>query len=298
MDNQIDLKNLPYSLPSDGLTFGLAAQIFQSDSESQPTDLNAKTESILNEIRKSEDVIAEGSDLFKSFLAVVKAANKKEINPSDMTRNKVSFVISDGLKDRHNAFVNPAGWQLKWFNGTNGQVLFNHISTGDNPDTIIGSGRARLNKEKTILSGDAVMDTEGEGVLFNTIAGKVLYKLRKGFLNTSSVRLLPIKWHFGDAEDGEDPEAFYFDKQELLEFSVVSIPANPRATQKDAWKAFVKCVEDNIDFIREQKNTDLSRDISDELNDPDISPDIGDRSITNIKSLIEISRARLRLIER
>ena len=38
--------------------------------------------------------------------------------------------------------------------------------------------------------------------------------------------------HWGDKRSGEDPDVYYYDGQELLEVSVVNIPANANAVRR------------------------------------------------------------------
>jgi hypothetical protein len=56
-------------------------------------------------------------------------------------------------------------------------------------------------------------------------------KVRRGFVNTMSVRWNPRKWESRKLDvDGEEREVVAFTDQELLEASFVSIPSDPGAT--------------------------------------------------------------------
>ena len=138
----------------------------------------------------------------------------------DTDRRTVEAVISTGAVDRQGDTVDPMGWQLDSYM-KNPVVLWAHdyrslpVAKALSVE-VKGSGkRARLKAKarfETFPFADAV---------FNLIAS--------GTINATSVGFVPLEWKF--AEEDEDRGFFALDitKQELLEYSIVPVPANAEA---------------------------------------------------------------------
>lgn len=146
---------------------------------------------------------------------------------------KLTFVASDGTRDSAGTVLNPDGWNLDRFN-KNGIIGYQHKVYGgwddtENPDNVIGKGHAYAKDSKLMV------DIEFEPADINQLAEKIYQKLLFGSLKAVSVGFLPIgkgSWGKGaEALDGENP-TYYYAGQELLEVSVVNIPANPNALKK------------------------------------------------------------------
>lgn len=58
------------------------------------------------------------------------------------------------------------------------------------------------------------------------VADAVYQLCINGFLNATSVGFRPLKWDWSDDDEGD---GIVFSTQELLEFSIVSVPSNPEA---------------------------------------------------------------------
>lgn len=157
---------------------------------------------------------------------------------------KIQFQISDESKDRHRTVLNTKNWQLENFN-SNGIVGYQHdvygggMCNGPDPDSVIGKGRSWL--EGGVLMGEVEFEPEE----INPLAEKVFRKVLHGTLKATSVGFMPIGGgRLVNDETGEEkrleeapwdiPEGhtYYFDGQELLEFSIVNIPSNPKALKK------------------------------------------------------------------
>jgi hypothetical protein len=146
----------------------------------------------------------------------------------------VEFVISNNTRDRHRTVLNPAGWKLDNFN-RNGIVGYQHNVYGDgmcagpNPDDVIGRGSAFFEGDQLI--GRVVFEPAD----INPLAEKIFRKVLFGSLRATSVGFAEIgKGNYGtgtEARGGKD-ETYYFQGQELLEFSIVNIPSNPDATAR------------------------------------------------------------------
>lgn len=150
------------------------------------------------------------------------------------------FVISDESKDRYGTIIKLDGWDLENYN-KNGIVAYQHVTGAWDPDYVVGKGRAWV--EDGRLMGEVEFEPEGT----NKIADKLVKKLEFGSINATSVGFNPRSWSWGDKRNGEDPETLYFREQELLEFSIVNIPANANATIEKAYGEFV-------DMARSEKN--------------------------------------------
>lgn len=155
-----------------------------------------------------------------------------EIRKKNTDTRTVTFVASDGSRDSAHTVLNQAGWDLKRFNA-NPVIGYNHEVYGawdvKNVDFVIGKGRAYVE------DGKLLVDITFEPKEFNELAEKVYQKVLFGSLNAVSVGFLPKgqgRWGDGEEARGEANETYYYAGQELLEISVVNIPANANATRK------------------------------------------------------------------
>ena len=151
-----------------------------------------------------------------------------EIRKVDEESRTITFVASDDTKDSAGTVLNQDNWDLRRFN-SNGVIGYQHKVYGgwddtDNPDNVIGKGVAYIEDKKLMV------DITFEPADINPLADKIYKKIQFGSLRAVSVGFLPIgRGKFGE---GEDSETYYFAGQELLEVSVVNIPANPNALKK------------------------------------------------------------------
>lgn len=131
----------------------------------------------------------------------------------------IEFTASNDRVDRYNEVIAAAGWDLTEYKRN--PVFQNSHKYGDIMFTL---GKSLL----TEVRGNALVQQIEFAVGINPMA-KLAYEMYRGkFLNAVSVGFIPLEW-----EDGKQGQAFSrkFTKQELLELSAVSIPANPDALQ-------------------------------------------------------------------
>ena len=150
---------------------------------------------------------------------VVKRANGRP------KKNKISFVASTESVDRYGDVV-AQNWDLSAYE-RNPIVLLNH-----NANSLpIGKGAVSVKDGQLMIEVEFDKDDE--------MAQRVERKARNGFLNAVSVGFNPIeavqrsklpKDHPAYTERGGN----YFSKSELLEVSIVTIPANSEATTLSA----------------------------------------------------------------
>jgi hypothetical protein len=143
----------------------------------------------------------------------------------------VEFIISSSDRDRHRTIVNMGGWNLENFNlnpivGYQHNVYGDNMCQPDNPDNVLGPGRAYLEDGKLI--GAVTFETKE----INPLAEKIFQKVLNGTLRATSVGFLEVgtgKYGEGEERQGGKNETYYFSGQELLEFSIVNIPSNAKA---------------------------------------------------------------------
>jgi hypothetical protein len=170
-------------------------------------------------------------------------ANKKKFSfgtrgeiPKNAEESRtLPFVLSTSNKDRHGTVLNQDGWELdNYF--VNPLIGYQHNLSGGmcsdpNPDFVIGKSV----KIGTEGKGDAKMlvaDAQFEPGELNPLAEKIFRKLLFGSLSRASVGFLEVgygQYGINDKAEGRDNETYYFQGQELLEWSVVNIPSNAGA---------------------------------------------------------------------
>lgn len=155
-----------------------------------------------------------------------------EIRKKDEETRTITFVASDGSRDSAHTVLNQDGWKLDRFN-KNPVIGYNHrvYSAWDTKDAdfVIGKGHAYVE------DGKLMVDITFEPKEINELAEKVYQKILFGSLNAVSVGFVPVgkgAWGKGPEGPGETNETYYYAGQELLEISVVNIPANSNATRK------------------------------------------------------------------
>jgi HK97 family phage major capsid protein/HK97 family phage prohead protease len=130
----------------------------------------------------------------------------------------MEFVLSDGAIDRMGDVVEPSGWQLDNFRA-HPIALFNH-----DRDQIIGRwADVRVRGDKLI--GRLELAEQGTSPLVDTVRALV----RQGILRAVSVGFRGLERKPLTEKASSDFGPFRFVKSELLECSLVSIPANPNA---------------------------------------------------------------------
>lgn len=131
----------------------------------------------------------------------------------------IGFVFSDESVDRYGDIIRARGWDLDNFNA-NPIALFGH-DAGSVENVI---GRAH---NVRVQGSQLVGDIEFMSAEANPNAEAVYQMVKGGFLKTVSVGFSPLEWE--QTKDKSRPGGIDFKKQELLEISVVPIPANPNA---------------------------------------------------------------------
>lgn len=144
---------------------------------------------------------------------VYRSAQQSDKNPSE-------YILSDETVDRYGDVIMASGWDLTNFK-KNPIALFNHDS-----DEVIGVWE-NVRVEGKRLIGKLKLAAEGT----SPTVDKVRRLVQQGILRAVSVGFNPTQYEPLDAKADPFWGPFRYLKQELLETSVVSVPANPGATQ-------------------------------------------------------------------
>ena len=140
-------------------------------------------------------------------------------------KRALRFTISTGSVDRERDTIAIAGWDLANFKN-NPVVLWGHdasrLPIGRAFDVTVEGGALKASVE-------FIPDDTPEGGQF----AEAVYRLaRGGFIAATSVGFRPLKWDYStDKDRGADDwfPGIDFAEQELVELSIVTVPANPEA---------------------------------------------------------------------
>lgn len=162
---------------------------------------------------KGDSVPAEAS-LRKAFVSEVKASGDDG--------RVITFAVSTESVDRMGDTIAVGGWKLDNYRA-NPVVLWAH-DAGDLPMARC----RRIWVESGKLMAEA--DFTPTPVAWPEFNESVFQFLKHGLLNATSVGFQPIKYAF--SEDNTRSMGIDFMEQELLEFSIVPVPANPECLQQ------------------------------------------------------------------
>ena len=153
----------------------------------------------------------------------------------DKASGDMTFVANEESEDRMGDIIKVDGWQLGNFK-SNPVLMFAHDYRLP-PVGIV----PRVWKSTAGASGKA-SSKEGTPQLLNTVkfddgdpfAVAIMGKYERGFMKAESVGFRPIEFERKNTDDDSWFPPLIFTKQELLEISLVPVPAHPRALRK-AW---------------------------------------------------------------
>jgi len=135
----------------------------------------------------------------------------------DLGNRQIKFTISTSGVDRENDRLSADGWSLKSYR-KNPVVMFAH----DYKQLPVARAVSITQKD-----GNLISTAEFATADLNPFADTVYRMIKGGFLNAVSVGFRPQKFKSAERDNGQ--QGFDFEEQELLEYSVVPIPANPDA---------------------------------------------------------------------
>ena len=169
---------------------------------------------IQNEIQKRKN----GSIMIKKNLLCERVKTEKE--------KSFTFVASADNVDRMGDVIDQKNWSLEAYR-RNPIILFNH----DSRSLPIGKGAAE------VVDGQLMIDIEFDES--DNMAKRIKSKVDGGFLNAVSVGFNPIEAYQRNTLPKESKyygeSGMYFKSAELLEVSIVTIPANSQATASKSY---------------------------------------------------------------
>jgi len=146
---------------------------------------------------------------------------KRQEQTAEAEPSKVSFVASTATPDRYGDIIDQKGWTLDAYN-KNPIVLLNH----DSSQLPIGRGQVQVKNDQLVIDVEFDMD--------DPRAAEVARKTQKGFMNAVSVGFQPLQSALRAELPKDSPyygkSGQFFKSAELLEVSIVTIPANGEAT--------------------------------------------------------------------
>ena len=150
----------------------------------------------------------------------------------DKDQKEFEFVITTEKRDSYGTIFLADGWNFQRY-ANNPVVFYQHRSAGDDPDNLIGTtvkGPYPITLEDGTRGHAAIVRLEDEDV--NPKAEKIRKKIIAGTLRMASIGADVHEYRFGNKEQKENPDDIYFLRQDLLEWSVVTIGSNPAAVAK------------------------------------------------------------------
>lgn len=128
----------------------------------------------------------------------------------------LDFIATDETVDRYNEKLKLSGW-----------ITTNYMANPVVPDCHDYSSILKILGRTIDLQITDKMVNRVEFCIENPL-GNLAYKMAKAqFIKSESVGFIPLEWTNGNANDQPDRT---YTKQELLEISLVVVPANPGAT--------------------------------------------------------------------
>ncbi len=134
----------------------------------------------------------------------------------DVQKDSFHWVMSTFDTDRDFEKVDPCGWNLK-------NYLSNPVVLWSHDYSIPAIGYAENVKAQSVLEGDIVFNDKE----FDEFGWSIGQRVKTGALRCGSVGFLAEEVEFLEAKDRDCD--LIFRKQELLEFSICCVPANPFA---------------------------------------------------------------------
>ncbi len=164
---------------------------------------------------------SQNKNLFLSFLKDNTHSGKVDaqveiFKAAEVQKDSFHWIMSTFDVDRDFEKVDPAGWDLKNYI-SNPVVLWSHDYT------IPAIGYAENVKSEKALEGDIVFNSKD----YDEFGWSIGERVKAGVLRCGSVGFRVDELEFLEAKDRECD--LIYRKQELLEFSICCVPANPFA---------------------------------------------------------------------
>jgi HK97 family phage prohead protease len=140
------------------------------------------------------------------------------------TPSSVAWTFSTFDLDRFSERIDPAGWDYK-------RYMDNPVVEWAHRYEIPAIGKAEgIYTDEKGLHGSIVFNTKD----YDPFGWSIGERVKAGVIRAGSVGFRVIEIEIPSKEDGKDGTTLIFRKQELLEFSICNVPANPFALSKVA----------------------------------------------------------------
>lgn len=215
-------------------------------------------------------------------------------NDVEETRT-IEFIINSERKDRHKDILDYDNWKLDNYNanpivGYQHNVYGDNMCSGPNPDDVLGKGKAYLDTFKGYRV--VVSSVQFEPKEINPTAEKVFRKVLFGSLNAASVGIVPtgkVKTEYIHNEKKEIiDQTNYWPGQELLEWSIVNIPANADAVRRSMKNHTLAALDFAAKLLEEYSIKDLKQMKVQEILDAIEKKHVG-APLQNIEASLELN---------
>jgi HK97 family phage prohead protease len=160
---------------------------------------------------------------------------------NDEMQEGFAWTLSTFDLDRYGERIDPAGWDFK-------RYMQNPVVEWAHRYNIPAIGKIEvLTVDGDGLHGNVIFNDKS----FDTFGWSIGERVKSGVIRAGSVGFRVIEIEIPAAADSKDGTSLIFRKQELLEFSICNVPANPFALAKS--------------MNREQASTKLTETMNNEL---------------------------------
>ena len=157
------------------------------------------------------------------LIAPVPFVKEQGANSNEQSQEGFVWVLSTLDLDRYGERIDPAGWDFR-------RYIDNPVVEWAHRFDIPAIGK---------IEGLTIDDEGLHGLVFfndksfDPFGWSIGQRVKAGVIRAGSVGFRPIEIEIPSKEDGKDGTSLIFRKQELLEFSICNVPANPYALTKN-----------------------------------------------------------------
>jgi HK97 family phage prohead protease len=158
--------------------------------------------------------------------ALFKVTDSREPGTEGNEERGVGWTFSTFDLDRFGERIDPAGWDFK-------RYMDNPVVQWAHCYDIPAIGRAGgVYADDAGLHGSVVFN----GREYDPFGWGIGERVKAGVIRAGSVGFRPVEIEIPSKEEGKDGTTLIFRKQELLEFSICNVPANPWALRNEKLK--------------------------------------------------------------
>lgn len=140
------------------------------------------------------------------------------LRDAEAETGRVTAIISTGDIARDGAIIDPAGWDFSNYD-RNPVVLWMH-----------DAGAVPFARTIERFAGEKELVAKAQFDLEDPRGAEMFRKVTNGYVNATSVRWLPRQTEIRKIGEGKEKrDVLVFTEQELLEWSFVTIPSDPKA---------------------------------------------------------------------